>query len=563
MSIPRFQGAITQSSYEDLDLIRFEKFSDVKVYAHTLLVDKLTFFQKVINQLNDFFADKKFVKLTIGDSDLLVKINDIALELDISSEAILEADKAGSLEKLINLAIEAKHYNVDFSVFNDTENLSELEYLGVLADTLHVTLRSLLEAKKLGNLETFIEEAKEVEEKVQATFLKLDKLYLNTKFTSKKAELGHHGLISGVSEKELESIKSTIRSAYKVIVKDARNPKENEDLEVVVPIHKNHSVLVKTSKDSMSIIGFFGKEVGRGAFGVALQGLNLLEGALDEGENAVIKIPVDNPFEKPNTTPISEKFITQEVEILKTIHQEKVVLGIQKPLKEFKNIYRTGAKNVHVGGLYNTDLRKFLNSKSNFSNFEKSSAAYQLLFGVNHLHSQGITHGDIKPENIFFNYDKNINRDETKSLVFLGDFGDAFQHDIVHLDGPFERVFTPLYKAASDIKLISELIIEKNYTNYRDIEEKADIYALSSTICSLFIQELPYSRRKRDEDAVLIEDLKEKLMTSGVSSEFADLLIQGLNNDYTLRPAISDLMEAARKDMEALDQDKAAIIESI
>ncbi len=538
MTVPSFQGKIQKSSYENLDLITFLKFDDVKIYAKTKVVSELNFIQKAINSLDNFFSNKKFVEIKLNNDDLLVRISDIALELNISKEMIIEAEKSDSLEELINLAVEAKHYNVDYTLFKNAEDIHELEYLGYLADSFHLTLEEVLLAKKEGRLDEFIETAKQVESKVEAVYKKLvatdsdENLQLN---------------------QAIKTIKLTIRSAFKVL---AQKRAPTKDLEMIIPMTKYHSILVKTSGDSLKITGLFGKKLGEGSFGIAFQGVNLLEGVLELGDESVVKMPKAHQA--------SQSQIIQEVKILGTIHAEKTVLGIQKALKEVKDVrsimFPTSAKTGHIGAFYETDLKSVIASEKKLSLFEKASVAYQLLYGLDYLHSKGITHGDIKPANIFFNRGKN--NDETRSLAFLADFGDAFEHELEH-ESLRRRVFTPVYKPYADEELSKTAVMDNDFKTYRLIEEKSDVYAMCATICQIYTKKMPYLRTTRIGDFIVDVNLKKQLTDNGANAEFADLLIQGLNTDYKLRPTSSELLEAAKKDMEAADPQKAEIIENL
>jgi len=544
--VPHFNGTVQKNSYEDLDLISFKPFEDVKVYAVTKRISELTFINKFVNALNEFFANKQFVQLQINGDDLLVKINDIASNLDISREAIIEAEKEGHLQEFMNLAVEAKHYHVDYSVLTQAassdKNLEDIRYLEFLADSLHLPLRELLDAKENGNLEAVVKQAEEVEKKVQETFQKLDALYEEAEgsfATKNKMESS----ITEMTPEEFHSIKLVIRQAFKILAEN----KPFNNIEVKMPLTSSHYAIIKTSGDSVEIIGLFGKVLGKGSYGTAALRLNLLEAKFETGEEAVIKIP--------SISDKNSEQIIQEVDLLKKIHGDGIILGLQKPLKLITDVFQGTSKHCHVGPEYQINMSDVsFDNKKALSFFEKCSISYQLLYGLDHLHEINLTHGDIKPPNIFFDYDKSDTQDETQSLVYLGDFGGAIDHAAQNI--LFQEHTSYLYRLDRDTAASEKAYKQKDFALYKVIEEKADVFAMASVICTTFISDLPYNKSSLKVNP----NLKEQLMQQGLKESTADLLIQGLSADYNLRPDVKTLLAAIKGDLQGADPEKAGKI---
>ena len=59
------------------------------------------------------------------------------------------------------------------------------------------------------------------------------------------------------------------------------------------------------------------------------------------------------------------------------------------------------------------DLRRWIRSRKDINLDSCMNIFYQITLGLAHIHSQGVIHRDVKPENIFVDQDH----------IFLGDFG--------------------------------------------------------------------------------------------------------------------------------------------
>lgn len=523
---------------DNINGIKISGFHESTIVKTTKKSAELSF-SKAVNKVESRILKNSFISIKISDQKHLIKIQDLAESLQVSKQSIIIAKEQEFLPELIQFAMQAKHYNVPYQVFEKAyqeDNLDQLKYLIKVSDALDLPLSELLEAEKTGSLQKLMQQTYKIEEQCQNIFKKLDTLYGDEKgtFVTKSPD---ERITFTMTPIELNAIKSTIRVALRSLVK---NP-SSEDLEYIKPITDKHSVMIKSSKNSFEIVGFFGKFLGQGAVGVAAQRLNLLEGKWDTGKEAIIKIPTAGDIE-------SEQLI-QEVKILSLIHEKEILLGVQKPLKLVKDIFKGTARHCHLGAMYQSDLEKIL-PKQKLSSLEKKSIAYQLMYGLNHLHQINITHGDIKPGNIFFNSSQDSNssnKDEKETRVFLADFGGAItyqKNDKI----PLQQQVTALYRFDNDDKAAKTAYKNQDFKTYKEIQEKADIFAMCSVICSVCTGQVPYNTPIA-QTYQIGDHLKEDLKQAGLHEKTIELLIKGLSANYQERPDASLLLDAIKKDL--------------
>ncbi len=516
--------------------IKISKYDESVIVKKAKKVADERFSQQSTHKIESW-SEKK-VKFNVSGETYVVKIKELANSLNVSKDALIAANQEeGGVEKLVEFILESKHYHIEYEVIKTAYKngeIDKLRYLEHIADVYHFPLREILEAEKKNTLQGLLQEADTVEKQCQSVFAKLDALYREAKkdFVTKDQ---NEKIEPGLTPTELNSIKATIKFAFQTL---ARNP-TSKNIEQVFPITDKHSVMFKSSGDSLEIIGLFGKFLGQGAVGVAVQRLNLLEGQWDTGEEAVVKIPTAADLE-------SEQ-IVQEVKILNKIHEKGLALGIQKPLRLVKDVFKGAARHCHLGAMYQIDLEKGL-KKYSLSPFEKKSMAYQLMHGLNHLHQLHITHGDIKPGNIFFNMSQGQVKNEKETRVYLADFGGAIFHQTK--DVPLQQQVSPLYRFDIDDQAARIAFKSKDFKTYQEIQEKADIFAMCSVICSICTNQVPYNQPIA-KSYQINDHLKQDLEKAGLNQETIQMLIKGLSANYQERPTASALLNAIGPDVEA------------
>ncbi|KAJ6678678.1 MITOGEN-ACTIVATED PROTEIN KINASE [Salix viminalis] len=132
------------------------------------------------------------------------------------------------------------------------------------------------------------------------------------------------------------------------------------------------------------------KPIGRGAYGVVCSSINR-----ETNEKVAIK-KINNVLENK----IDALRTLRELKLLRHIRHENVIA-----LKDVMlPVHRTSFKDVYlVYELMDTDLHQIIKSSQPLSNDHSKYFIFQLLRGLNYLHSANILHRDLKPGNLLVN----------------------------------------------------------------------------------------------------------------------------------------------------------------
>ena len=160
----------------------------------------------------------------------------------------------------------------------------------------------------------------------------------------------------------------------------------------------NNSNKVKRGKWSL------GTRIGEGSFGVVYMGMNQLTGKLMAVKS--LHVPISSPND------IIED-LQREVDLMRTFQHENIVRYIGAEMDTSKNVLYIFQEWV-TGGSITSLLNKF----GPFTTSVVRSYFYQILCGLQYLHSNRILHRDIKGGNILVN---------DEGIVKLADFGASKQ----------------------------------------------------------------------------------------------------------------------------------------
>ena len=174
------------------------------------------------------------------------------------------------------------------------------------------------------------------------------------------------------------------------------NTKNNVDIELIKANNPDKTVfdLAGTTfiiDKKYSVV----KKLGQGAYGVVCS-------CKDNEKNILVAMKkIQNAFEDL----IDAKRIVREIRLLHFLNHPSIIklFDVEKPkdLANFNDIY-------FATEYMDTDLHKVIYSKQPLSDSHYQYFIYQLIAGVNYLHSANVIHRDLKPQNILVNKDCQI-----------------------------------------------------------------------------------------------------------------------------------------------------------
>ncbi|CAK88586.1 unnamed protein product (macronuclear) [Paramecium tetraurelia] len=173
-----------------------------------------------------------------------------------------------------------------------------------------------------------------------------------------------------------------------------------------------------------------------------------------------------------------KKNLIKEMQILRLMNHNQL-LTIYEVFENSSYIYFI--QELLKGG----DLHEYLERSEKLSEVKVSQIIYNLLNGVQYMHSQGVLHRDIKPENLILRQKNNLND------IVIGDFGLA---DIYKYDGNYlyRRCGTPGYVAP-------EILRGQPY------DYKVDIYSIGVLLYILLSGRRPFVGKNNQQTIKLNE----------------------------------------------------------
>jgi len=206
-------------------------------------------------------------------------------------------------------------------------------------------------------------------------------------------------------------------------------------------------------------------EIGEGKFGLVKLGIHF-----KTKERVAIKIINKESME------ISDlELVKNEIDIMKLCRHPNVV----RLLDHFENSEYIFLVMEYLSG---GDLGNYLNKK-NFKFSEKQAAdiMYQIANGLNYLHSYGVLHRDLKPDNIM------ISKDDEKPIIKIMDFG-------------LSKILTPLEKVTDGFGTLSfvapEVLVRQPYNN------KIDIWSMGIILYYMLTGALPFDDEEDNEEKI-------------------------------------------------------------
>lgn len=250
------------------------------------------------------------------------------------------------------------------------------------------------------------------------------------------------------------------------------------------------------------------ERLGRGSFGKVAM-------AIRKKDNRVVAI---KEVDYSNMLPQQKQWLVNEVNFLKTIHNEHIVRYIDRIVDRENQIIYLVMEYCEQGDLQNF-IRKVRAARSRVPEGQIWQTLSEMCLALQDCHygKQKVIHRDIKPGNIFIDQNGHIK---------LGDFGIA--RDISD-ENASTYVGTPYYMSP-------ELQSRKEYN------EKSDIWALGCCIYEMAELSPPFMS---PDEKILAQQVKKeqpKRIPSCYSDSLMDVLLLMLEKDPVKRPSVKELL---------------------
>ena len=182
------------------------------------------------------------------------------------------------------------------------------------------------------------------------------------------------------------------------------------------------------------------------------------------------------------------------------------------------------------------------------------------------LHSIGVLHGDIKPQNILVDSEGNL---KLIDLGWIGIEGEPLVEKSIHE----EDTEADTEEASHDDKMVfaTPQYVAPELINRKPRRESSDIYALSVTLYQLLTGELPFKAERLEEllKQHVIGDVKNPCeINTRIPKELGELVLRGMEIDLEKRVKSAqeyyeELLEISNQHKKKREKDKERVIKRI
>ena len=224
-----------------------------------------------------------------------------------------------------------------------------------------------------------------------------------------------------------------------------------------------------------------------------------------------------------------EKYYNNEIELITKLNHQNIV-------KYYKSFTENNKIYIIMEYFDNGDLESYIKAlkfdkgkNENKNKAEIWNIFYQCMAGLNYLHSMGVIHRDIKPQNIFMTKNK---------IIKIGDFGVSAKFKDKQI---LKKIISLKNTIVGTYEFMAPEVFKKDYN------EKSDIYSMGCVFYQILFLK-PYQKKSfKYENNKPIQRLESGPISSISDINFKEILTQMLEQDAEKRPDSKTILEKIKE----------------
>ena len=224
-----------------------------------------------------------------------------------------------------------------------------------------------------------------------------------------------------------------------------------------------------------------------------------------------------------------EKYYNNEIELITKLNHQNIV-------KYYKSFTENNKIYIIMEYFDNGDLESYIKALKLYNGKDENknkaeiwNIFYQCMAGLNYLHSMGVIHRDIKPQNIFMTKNK---------IIKIGDFGVSAKFKDKQI---LKKIISLKNTIVGTYGFMAPEVFKQSYN------EKSDIYSMGCVFYEILILK-PYQKKSfKYENNKIVQSLESGSLSSISDINFKEILTQMLEQDAEKRPDSKTILEKIKE----------------